>query len=664
MSNIDLKESLYEKSTIDLNFGLVDNEERSRFFNMNNYMILNSNFQNFHFLLNNNNKSNDSIQKESKKKLMEDSFENDLKLIKDKYRKNFYDNKAKYVFSTCFDNNIIHENVLKNYYKNKNKNISDISEMQIEFTKSNILDSSLNSSNQIQNYYSEKKNESLSIEDSALRTSSIKNFMHTGGVYEINFNEKKEDNNIIKNSRKNIINLNEVKDFDKNKLSNDLIKNTNIKGVYNDLEFSKGVNLKPENFLNNIITSESVLIKDDFEINSNYIITNFEEKTEINENNNKENLLKNENQTKNSLSFKVSRKSSGENEIKKENMVNRTSPKQTHLNPNNHKNDNIEINIKRKNSYKTIDHDECNSKNSSNKKYVKQKSLERNQSTKNLLIDSKHLRRLSKDYDFENLELNVFMENENSNKLFNKETENNYYNIQTKKSQKKNNDLYYKPQKLKINLYSHKNKYKKNEKLNRNISGSPNNRLSNLNNDDFTGKNNYNYKYYHESKLYKDKKERNGKLVSNRNRFYEKDKIDHKDSRNNIISKNPFKLAPEFNSNSKKKGLGLNRVQSVQDLHAEKMKINQSLDDFKEKNGAKYNAKYIVKAKSNQKIEKINSINRRSESNKFIENKFKNENKKTSLANESSNNLGSYTKSYRTILNNNSHSNKRGNLIF
>lgn len=257
------------------------------------------------------------------------------------------------------------------------------------------------------------------------------------------------------------------------------------------------------------------------------------------------------------------------------------------------------------------------------------------------------------------------MENEGANKLANKDSEHNYYNIQTKKSLKLNNELLYNPQKPKFNLYSHNNKFKKNANLNRNISGSPNNRLNNLNSNDLNNKDNY--RNYYESKLYKEKKDRNAKLLNNRNRLTEKEKSSNKEIKNNLVSKSPFKLASEYDSNSKKKNTGLNRVQSVQDLHGEKLKIDKSLFDSKEKKSVVLysKSKSLVKNKSTQKIESNANLNRKSDSNKFNEKKPKNnESKKSPFTNDSNNNAreGSYTKSYKTILNNNNNnSSYRGN---
>jgi hypothetical protein len=534
----------------------------------------------------------------------------------------------------------------------------------MDFTKSKISETSSNSNSHIQNHFSFLKNESLVIEDTVIKKAVNNDFMNEGGgVYEIKYNENKKIN-ILKISEKNLQTVNEPNDFFKNAVNNDNVDNNNIRGIYNNFEFENVFNFRPSNLLNNIITSESMCLKDDVDFNYNFVLTNYEDKNDLMNSNNidreVEKNLRSYCENKTSLSSKISRKTSDENENLKENLINKTPEKKIYNNNQNNIREtdkNNGTNVKPLNSFKAIQEDPQNCKNNSIKKYETQKSLERNQSTKNLLLDTNHLRRLSKDYDFENNELNFKLENDNTNKLFNKETENNYYNIQTRKSLKKNNDMYFESQKPKFNLYSNNNKFKKNANLDRNISGSPNNRLNNLNNNDLANKNNY--RYYYESKLYKEQKDRNAKHITNRNRITEKEKNNNKNSKNNLSSKSPFKLAPEHDSNRKKKTLGLNRIQSVQDLLAEKMKIDKSIFDSKEKKSVLLNSKSLIKINSSHIIQRTNSINRISDSNKYIDKKFIHEGKKSPFPNEFNKNLreGSYTTSHKTILNNNNNFN-------
>jgi len=669
LTNIDLKESLQEINTIDLKCGLVDDADKSRFYSVNNYTILDSNYKNYNFFFNqskNNNFFEDYIKLQEN---LEDSCDvNDDKEKKEKFKKHFYDNSARYIFSAGINDNFIRKNILKKYYKNKSEYIDEISEMHIDITKSKFLETSLDLNSNSKNYNSEKKKKSLIIEEKSVSKKTIINdFMHKGGgVYEIKYDEI-NNQNIIKTIDRKVNKEYEPNDFVNKTANKDNIeKNYYIRGIYSNIEFDNPANFLPSNLLHQVITTESIGLKDNGDLNSNFVITNYEEKNALITSNNKDrdldNNLRSEYENKNYLSSKISSKTSAKNEKLKEDLIKKT-PEKMHLNNQKELNE-IKINysnsnnVKRLDSFKTIQENDQTIKNNSNKKYFQQKSLERNQSTKNLLIEANHLKRISKDYDYENndVNLNIVIENDISNKLVSKEIENNYYNIQTRKSMKKNNYLIYNPQKPQINLYSDNNKFKKNVNLNRNISGSPNNRINNLNSNDLSNKDNY--RNYYESKLYKEKKDRNAKIINYKNRITEKDKSNNnnKDFKNNLISKSPFKLVSEYDSNNIKKTNGLNRVQSVQDLHGEKMKIDGSLFDSKEKKSVLFYSKSLKKNKSTQIIEINHNLNRKSDSNKYIANKLKtNESKKSPFKSDSSNYIrdGSYTKGQKTLLNNN-----------
>jgi len=81
LTNIDLKDSLQEKSTIDFNFGLLDDADRSRFFSVNNYMVYNSNFHKYNLIYNTTNSKPSEKYQEYKDKLIcnidNNSFENE-----------------------------------------------------------------------------------------------------------------------------------------------------------------------------------------------------------------------------------------------------------------------------------------------------------------------------------------------------------------------------------------------------------------------------------------------------------------------------------------------------------------------------------------------------------------------------------------------------------
>lgn len=253
---------------------------------------------------------------------------------------------------------------------------------------------------------------------------------------------------------------------------------------------------------------------------------------------------------------------------------------------------------------------------------TQRKSLERNNSTKNLFSDfkneeekinfiSKHSRRISKDLEIDTVEdvtstpIKKKKNNDackfqkdnltiNTNKI-NKESENKHHNIHyTRKSFKKNIEKNFIEQRHKN--YQNNNlqgnnlnaKNKKNADLNRNISCSPNklniNNATKLIESEVKEK----YKQYYESKHMKEKKEKNLNLIFPNK---EKDKRKIKDkSKKKFTLESPFKIASDFESNEKKANNNminrLNRVQSVQDLHTEKMqieKIQYNPKDKKEK---------------------------------------------------------------------------------
>ncbi len=673
LTNIDLKDSLQEKSTIDFNFGLLDDADRSRFFSVNNYMVYNSNFHKYNLIYNTTNSKPSEKYQEYKDKLIcnidNNSFENEEQNKKNKFKKHFYDTNARYIISTAAwnKNNKVQKNLIKFFNSKRLENINDISEMKIDFSKSKFLETSLNSNISSNSYFnnkynSEKKQDSLIVEEEKHNENKckkiIKEFMNSGGIYEIACDTNNQ-NHILKISDKKVNETNNKDSNSKKRIDNINETEVNyVRGIYSDIN---NLNLNDPNnkltnkIFNNNVTNESLYLKEDDDLYSNFVVTNYEEKTEtskINDNYNEEKYTKNDPNSKVSFPIKSSRKVSEDKETIKDTNLKKTLENNKIINIDDFKI--VNMNKEDLNKLKNL--------NNSNKKLMKQRSLERNQSTKNLFLDTNHFRKPS---EYENNDIYIFIENNNSNKVANKDTENNYYNIQTRKSIKKS----------KINFISHKtktinnsnnNKLKKNVNLNRNISGSPNNRLNNEENKESIKDN---YRQYYESKLYKEKKERNSKLLNNqKNKYTDKNKKINKEGKKifNNNSKSPFKLASDYDSELKRKNQTLNRVQSVQDLH-NNMQIDKTIFDSKEKKNLLLYSKSLVKNNTSSKIEKIKNTNKINYSNRLLDKNTKNNNlnnnKKSPFENECNVYLKeNVTKTYKTIVNNNN-SSYRGKLF-
>jgi len=663
-SNIDLKESLQEKSTIDFQFGLIDDPDRSRFFNINNYLVLNSNYKNYNMLFNqNSHKSTDG--NDTLKNEVENTFEIIEKMKNNKFKKYFYDTNAKYVISTGENQKHIQKNIFRNL-KNKNyDHLNNISEMNMETSRSKFLETSLNSSSHLNNWNSEKKTEISIVNDSnsenKKKINKNLNFMNSGGVYDFKYDETKKQHVLLISNKK--VNETSKKENKDTQLNHD--KNY-MKRIYSNCEIND-INQISRNskIFNNVITTESLGIKEE-DFNSNVIVNHlYDDKNDVNIINKLERdldlgLIYNA-EIKQSLPFKLSKKNSKE----KDNPLEKFDENKNTI-------ESERSNSKNKSKYfrkKSENEEEKFKQNNTDKIFLKQKSLERNQSTKNLLIDKNYIRKVqSKEMECEKHELDIIVESNNYNKVNNKESENNYYNIQTRKSLKNNNDNNFKPQQVKTFQYAnYNNKQKKNVDLNRNISGSPYDRLGNTN----ELKNNHEKKKHnYESKMYKEKKERNLKMINIKNQISEKEKVSYKESRNNFIgNNNPFKLASDYDSNSKKKSSTLNRVQSVQNLLNDNMKLDKSLLDSKEKTNDLFHSKSLVKTSTSKIVEKRKNLGVKNNSNKYI-----NKNQKNSNSNNFNNNInkkspfendlvinnkeGSYTKGYKTILSNINSSNR------